>query len=50
MSRFDSATVATTAFVSGVVLIALTGCAQISDVFGTQQLDEVPLVETPLDG
>jgi hypothetical protein len=50
MSRFDSATVATTAFAAGVVLIALTGCAQMSDVFSKQHREDFPTYAAAADG
>jgi hypothetical protein len=50
MSRFDSATVATTAFGAGVVLIALTGCVQVSDVFSKQHREDFATYEAAVDG
>ncbi len=50
MSRFDSANVATTAFAAGVVLIAVTGCAQISDVFSKQHREVFPTYAAADDG
>lgn len=50
MSRFDSATVATAAFATGVALVALTGCAQISDVFSKQHREDFAGYEAAADG
>jgi hypothetical protein len=50
MSRLDAATAATTAFAAGVVLIALTGCAQISDVFSKQHREEFATYGAAADG
>lgn len=50
MSRFDSATVATSAFAAGIVLIVLTGCAQMSDVFGKQHREDFPTYAAAADG
>ena len=50
MSRLDSATAATTAFATGIVLIALTGCAQIGDVISKQHREDFPTYEAAADG
>ena len=50
MSRLDAANAATAAFAVGAVLIALTGCAQISDVLSNQHREEFATYEEAVDG
>ena len=42
MSRFDSATVAATAFAGGLLVLALAGCAQIADLAHRVHREDFP--------
>lgn len=50
MSRFDSATTAAVAFAGGALLLVLTGCAQITDVFQHQHREDFSDYETAAAG
>ena len=49
MTRFDSATTAAAAFGCGILLIALTGCAQLGDVLHKQHREHFDTYEHAAD-
>jgi len=42
MSRFDSSTVAATAFAGGLLVIALTGCSEVDDLLSQRHRETFP--------